>query len=306
MSIKSKRIFIFSLLLSILSNVYRGLTPYTSLYLHQIGIRNIEIYGDLIKLIGYGITLLIVRTGYRLGKTTNIENEYMDYVKALGAGWIASLLLLTPSLLSSDETWRQVAQSTLLQSTMSGHLTGVKLFSGLVLGWLVDNEFKITRTWYLEIRKPVLVYNGVVLVSTLIRNVLFTVFLGEIGNTNIRSYGVYSTILSLLTYPVWIWYLSQMLSSGRNVDLREDYGSILYTIWVPSVVVMSLIYFSNALITQNVNGLMDLLDFMLTYVLKLVESSLGVFGVAFSLLCFGYVHSRYRYSTQLNRSEEDP
>ncbi len=296
-----RKIFMISFILTTLSNIYRGLSPWTQIYLHVWGIpyQYLWFYRDLIQLLGYGITLITILAGYRLGKTSDLENEYMDYVKVLITGWIFSTVLIFALFLSPNENIRQNAFGLVLQSASLGSNVCAYIFSGIVLGWLIDDGFKISRTWNLEVRKPVLVYYSIFLVKSLILQVLFSHFLGQIGNSNIRAYGSYSTLLHGLSYPVWIWYLSKMLSAGRKVDLREDYGSILFTIGGHSVAVMSLISFSQAVFNWDVNGLMDILQFMLSYVLKLIGNILGVFGIAFTLVCFGYLHSKLKLNAHI-------
>ena len=90
-----------------------------------------------------------------------------------------------------------------------------------------------------------------------------------------------------------------MLSLGRRVDLKEDYGSVIYTFWVPSIAYLTL----SELVTiayyyARFQSLSLLGNLPLTYVSRLVGSILRVLGLPIGLLCYGYLHSRYSYNTQ--------
>jgi len=85
------------------------------------------------------------------------------------------------------------------------------------------------------------------------------------------------------------------------MDLAEECRSVLFTIWAASVARMSLSYISNAVIYQSVTGLADLPGFIYNYVIKLAGSTVSVFGLAFALICLGYVSSMYRRSTKEQR-----
>jgi len=297
---KFRRVFWISLIT--LSNIYYGLSPFISLLVIKRGVAfdNIALYRDLTTLVGFGVTLATVTAGYRFGKKADIENQYMQYIKDLGAGWIASTILVLPVFLSPDEIWRGAAQGILVRSATSGYETGAIIFSGIVLGRLIDDRFKVSREWNTLIIRPLIAYNGVKFIGDLIRTVL--VRYSMIYGISVSMMGSYSFLIALVTYPIWLWYLRRMLSAGRKINLAEEYGSVLFTIWAISVAKMTLKRISNALLYQSISGLADLLEFLFDYALNLIGSTVGVFGLAFALICLGYVNTRHRYAAELNES----
>ncbi len=291
---KLRRVFWIGLTLTTLSNIYHGFSAFFPLFLIRRGMAsgNMGFYMDLFTLVGFGVTLGTVMVGYRFTRKADIEKEHMQIIKDLGLGWIVSTILVLPVFLSSDEMWRSLAQVTLMRSATSGYVTGAILFSGMVLGWIIEDRFVISRELNMVILKPLVVYHGVkfierFIMTTLISNSMY-------GGLNIREIGTYSFIMGLLIYPIWLWYLKRMLSSGKKIDLAEEYGSVLFTLWAASAARMSLSYISNAVLWQSFSGLADLPEFIINYAIKLAESTVSVFGLAFALICFGYISSLRR------------
>ena len=146
-----------------------------------------------------------------------------------------------------------------------------------------------------------MVYYGVLLLRALSQRVLSYTLL----NSSNRALSVwYTTVLSWVVFPFWLWYLVRMLSSGRRIDLKEEYGSVLYTIWVPSVVYSTLSYFAVIVFYYLRDPSLSMLEIPVAYGLKFVSSTLGVLGLPFGLLCYGYINSRYRFNAQLNNTKD--
>jgi hypothetical protein len=103
---------------------------------------------------------------------------------------------------------------------------------------------------------------------------------------------------------VWVWYVSRMFRSGKDTNLEEDYGSILYTIWLPSIVLSVLTYSAHVLFYYFRMGMNDLFVLPVAYKLNLIAPTLQVFGVPLALLCYGYLNSKYRYISRLGDKTE--
>ncbi len=295
------RVFWISLILSTFSNLQYGSNLFLPLFHgYSVG-QDIDFYRFVFDFLWYVLSFITIYIGYRIGKDADIENEYQGLIKSLGAGWIASSLIFVPFYLSSDDVLRTIANVTTIYGFTGGYRVAAVLFSTMTIGWITRDGIRFKREWNPVILRPVLVYNGVLLFRALSQRVLNYTLL----NSSNRAPSLwYMTVLSWVVTPFWIWYLVRMLSSGRRIDLKEEYGSVLYTIWVPSIVYSTLSYFAVIVFYYLRYQSLSMLEIPVAYGLKFVSSTLGVLGLPFGLLCYGYIHSRYHFNVQLNNIKD--
>ena len=81
------------------------------------------------------------------------------------------------------------------------------------------------------------------------------------------------------------------------IDLESDYGSVLYTFWVPSIAGSILTYITHVAFYFYRSGMLFAIP--IAYNLKLIGPTLAILGLPFALLCYGYLNSKYRYNAQL-------
>ena len=167
----------------------------------------------------------------------------------------------------------------------------------MTLGTVIRDGIRFKKEWNPVILRPVLVYNGVLLLQSLGQRMKSFILL----NSSNRSAPLWiNTVLGLSVYPFWLWYLFRMYSSGRNIELKEDYGSVLYTILVPTLVYLTLSHLGTMIFYYLRDpSLMMLLNLPVAYGLRFVSSTLGILGLPFALLCYGYINSK----TNISRTE---
>jgi hypothetical protein len=133
--------------------------------------------------------------------------------------------------------------------------------------------FRFKREWNPVILRPVLVYNSVLLIRSWGQRVISYILL------NSPNFSTPLWVTSVLRYsvaPFWLWYIFMMYSSGRKIDLREDYGSILYTVLVPSLVYLTLSHIGIlAFYYLRDPSLWMLLNLPVAYGLRFVSSTLA-------------------------------
>ncbi len=294
---RKMRVFWISLILTTLRNLFYWPKPFLSTYLVANGVLNTEYYRYIIDLLGYTISLATIYIGYRIGRNMDIKNEYRFVIKYLGAGWIASSLICVPVYIFSDEVWRSMIITSILYVFTLRLNVGAVLFSSMTLGTVIRDGMRFKKEWNPVILRPVLVYNGVLLLQSLGQRMKSFILL----NSSNRSAPLWiNTVLGLIVYPFWLWYLFRMYSSGRNIELKEDYGSVLYTILVPTLVYLTLSHLGTMIFYYLRDpSLMMLLNLPVAYGLRFVSSTLGILGLPFALLCYGYINSK----TNISRTE---
>lgn len=110
--------------------------------------------------------------------------------------------------------------------------------------------------------------------------------------------GQYNLVVGSLLFLVWGWYISKLLSCGREIELKEEYVSVLFTLWVVNI--------AGKTVSRAVRVVIDyqydydpwvLVDFLYDVIKSVLTSSLGLMGLGFGVICLGYIHSRYKYES---------
>lgn len=283
------RVFWISLVLS----TSRILTDWASPIVHNYLIPWIgnytEYYMFIFDLLGIILSLIAIFVGYRIGRNTDYKSEYEGFIKFIGIGWIASSLVCVPSYLFVDSAWRELDAIPYV-FTVGLNVCAI-LFSSITLGWIARDGFQIKREWNPVILRPVLVYNGLLLLRPLLQR---TISFIRLNNSNPGAFSSWQmSVIRWSVLPIELWFLVRMLSSGRRIDLKEDYGSVIYTFWVSSVALLTLSELvSIAYYYARFQSLSMLSNLPWTYVRRLIWSTHGILGLPFALLCYGYINSK--------------
>jgi len=245
----------------------------------------VSVFRNIIDIISVIISVGIIVAGYRFGKKKDMANHYMDYTRAMVYSWILVELLAGVGWVLTDSMFRAFFEVALANG-LRGYIYLTPLFSGITLGWLVEDRFRIQPVWSEEIFRYVLLYQGALLTQSVIMAYLAKTML--YSNPQTAAYGLYSLILSLVLLPVSLWFIWKIFEAGKRVELRAVYGSILFTLWAPQVAEGIIGSIARAVILNQI----DVWDLLLVIGRGLLGDSIGVFGNAFAVLCFGYLHSR--------------
>lgn len=255
-----------------------------------------DFYKRILELFNWIISVTVIVSGFWFGRRVDLSKNYRKYLNGLLISWVISAMFLGILWFFTEDITQAVYQIA-ATSAMGGYNYLAPLFSGITLGWLIKERPKIRTEWNHSVLRYVVVYQGVVLLRSLVASYLAMVFMYSGRNTS--AYSSYSFVLSLVLIPVNLWYLWKMFVVGKEVELDQDYGSILFTLWVPQVVVSVLISVTNMLIHQTA-----IVDLLINSVEDIIGVSIRVFGVPFALLCLGYIHSRYMFVEKLERIRE--
>ncbi len=286
------RVFWMSLVLSTLSILTNWGSPIVHMYLIPLIGKYTEYYRFFFDLLYYSLLLVTIFVGYRIGRNADYQSEYKGFIKFMGIGWIVSSLVCIPSYLFVDSAWRELDVIPYV-FTVGLNVCAI-LFSSITLGWITRDEINFKREWNPVILRPVLVYNGLLLLRSLAQRVLRHI---DLNSSNPAAISRSMSVLRWSLLPIWLWYLVRMLSSGRRIDLKEDYGSVIYTFWVSSVALLTLSELvSIAYYYARFQSLSMLSNLPWTYVRRLVGSTIGVLALPFALLCYGYIISKTNIS----------
>lgn len=297
---RSRQVFWISLILSFLTNVLNSSGTVIRSLLMDYGIEYTDFYRSILWLLSVLVNLLVIYLGYRLGKSSDLPDEYRTYVKSMGYAWVVStLIVLVPYLLLDEET-RMFLQIILLMGVPGGYRVPAALFASISLGWLTRDGLIFKREFNQTILKPVLVYNGLLLLRTIIQRISSLYFMNS-GNRSSMSWQM--SLLSWVMTPIWLGYISTLYKNGKNINLETDYGNIFYTFWISSIVLSLLTFVTNVLFYFVRSGMQDLFALPIAYNIKLIGPTLKVFGLPFALLCYSYIDSKYRHKSYLKLSE---
>jgi hypothetical protein len=285
-------IFVLSFTVIAARLLLMGSTAFLRIILLSYNQENYELYENLLKIISTIVKVWAIASGYWLGKKTDLPHQYRGLLTRMGYSWVLAFIVSGIGWYLSDDIPQAMFQAAWMQS-ITGYKFLAPIFSGLVLGWLVEDRFRICRVLSKDILNIVLVYRGVALVSTLVGSYL-TYMRIQTGYTS-KYIGVYMMALSYVLIPVSYWFLWKMYRSGVEIELKSEYGSILYTLGVTHLVIRVIGLLSNMLATGQVN----ILEFIPEFIWDIVSVSTSVFETGFALLCFGYIHSRYRLVEKL-------
>jgi hypothetical protein len=269
-----------------------GSTSFLRIILISYSQENYELYRNLLRIITAVVEAGAIASGYWLGKKTDLPHQYRGLLTRMGYSWVLAFIVSGIGWYLSEDIPKAMFQVACMQS-ITGYKFLAPVFSSIVLGWLIEDRFRISPVLSKDILNIVLLYRGVSLVSTLVGSYL-TYMRIQTGYTS-KYIGVYMTALSYVLIPVGYWFLWKMYRSGIEIELKSEYGSILYTLGVTQIVIRVIGLLSNMLAT----GQMNILDFVSELIWDIVGVSTSVFETGFALLCLGYIHSRYRFVEKL-------
>ncbi|MCB2172462.1 hypothetical protein KQH65_06980 [archaeon] len=290
-------LFVLSFMVIAARLLLMGSTAFLRIILLSYSQENYELYRNLLRIITSVIKVWAIASGYWIGKKTDLSHQYRGLLTRMGYSWVLAFIVSGIGWYLTEGIPQAMFQAACMQS-ITGYKFLAPVFSGLVLGWLIEDRFTISPVLSKDILNIVLVYRGVALVSTLVGSYL-TYMRIQTGYTS-KYIGVYMMVLSYVLIPVSYWFLWKMYRSGIEIELKSKYGSILYTLGVTQLVIRVIGLLSNMLATGQVNAL----DFVPELIWDIVGVSTSVFETGFALLCLGYIHSRYRFVEKLERIKE--
>ena len=273
------------LVLSIVPVSYRG---FLFIILNFRDNNSYEFFKRIFSLFSLIISTLVVVSGFWFGRRVDLSRNYRKYLDSLFIGWVSAEIFIAGLwLITKDDISKSVYQVSVVRG-LSGYSFLAPLFSGITLGWIVKERPIIRTEWNRGVLRYVVIYQGVVLLRSLVSSYLSSTLLHS--GRSVQAYGVYIWVSSLVLIPVNLWYLLKMFEIGKKVELDTEYGRVLFTLWVPRVVVIVITSVANMIVTQTtvVNWLIYLIE-------DIILSPIKVFRTPFALLCLGYIHSRYRF-----------
>ena len=281
------KFFSVLLLATIFVRVYQGITPFSSLHIiSQAGNSEyIKIVRDMIQLGGYLITARLLYSGFKWGKRIDIENQYRTFFKAIIGSWFGSILFSAIGwLLVKDDIWKSIFHLMGTQSILGGYSTGMTVFSGVVLGGLWTDKYRFEREWNRPLLKYVLIVTGLRFVSEMVRTYLWKDYFFH----HREALTTFSWTTAALFWVFHWWFLFKIFGLGKQVDLIGDYKSILYTLGAPKIVANTITEIFQSVVYER-----TILRSMIEIGFRIIQTSLGVFGTGFAVICFGYYHYRY-------------
>lgn len=291
-----RRVYWMSLVTTFISGTYSAVSPFLSLLIIGRGgdYSSVKFYRELFKVLWMLVTFGIIYVWYRMGKTADMKHDYKSHIQSMGASWVVYTVLLVPMYFTiTEEMWKSSIQIALTQSVFSGYSVGAMMFSALTLGWLVEERPVFRKEFNQVILRPVLIYNGVKLLQSILRDYIY--HLNFTTSLSIRSMGTYNAVIGALVFPIWIWYLTRLLGAGKNIELKTDYPIIMFTLWAPNVAKRLLSEVSQILFRYfTYSATPDFLDILYDLAFMLINSVKGLMGLAFGLVCLGYLNSRYQ------------
>ncbi len=257
-----------------------------------------EFFKRIFSLFSLIISTLVIVSGFWFGRRVDLSRNYRKYLDSLLIGWVlAEIIIGGLWFFTKDDISRSVYQIAASRG-LSGYSILAPLFSGITLGWLVKERPTVRTEWNREVLRYVVIYQGIVLLRSLVSSYLSKTLL--YSGRSIQTYGLYSWVSSLVLIPVSLWYMWKMFGIGKKVELGTEYGRILFTLWVPRVVVIAIISVANMIVNQT-----TVVDWLIYLIEDIIWSPLSVFRTPFALLCFGYIHSRYMFVEKLEKIREN-
>lgn len=288
------QLFLLSFIAVVLKLAYVCSNAFTPIFLHYYTIIEYTDIRKIIDIIGIILSGGIIVAGYRFGKKADVANHYRDYIRGMVYSWILVELIAVAGWFPTDGISKSFI-SLAITNGLNGYTYLMPFFSGITLGWLIKDRFTIKPVWSDAVLRYVLIYQGAVMVQSLIRVYLMKTML--YSSRQLTTYGFYTMILSFALIPVTLWFLWKMYETGKQVELGTEYGCILFTLWVPRVAVRIIRLLAETLLIGQ-RSISELLYLMFEDTLG---ASVAVFGNAFAIICFGYIHSRYMNIEMLNR-----
>ena len=296
------QLFLLSFIVMVLKLAYMSANPFFfPMLLRYYTIVEYTVIRNIIDVIGIILSAIIIVAGYWFGKRADMANHYRDYIRGMVYSWVLVEILVAAGWFLTDDLLKSFFEVATMNG-LGGYSYLVPLFSGITLGWLVEEKFTVQPVWSNDILRYVLVYQVAVMVQSLIRVYLSKTML--FTSHQLSTFGFYTMILSFALLPVSLWFLWQMYETGKRVELRAEYGCILFTLWGPRVAVRIIRLLAEMLVI----GQMSVAELLYLGFEDILGVSVGVFGNAFAILCFGYIHSKYMNVELLNRlgkQEED-
>ncbi len=281
------QIFLLSFIVLTLKLTYMSIDAFLPIILlSKYTIIEYTIFRNIKDIIGVLLSASIIVAGYWFGKKADLANHYMDFIRAMVYSWILAELLAGVGWVLTDSMFRTFFEAALANG-LRGYIYFTPLFSGITLGWLVKERFTVKPVWSEDVLRYVLIYQGALLARSVIGVYLSKTLLYS-SHQPVAVYGLYSTVLSLILLPVSLWFLWKMFEAGKQVELGAVYGSILYTLWALSVAGGIIGSIARMVILSQ----LDAWDLLLVIGKGVLGDSIGVFGNAFAVLCFGYLNSR--------------
>lgn len=250
-----------------------------------------EMFKKLFNVFHFIISGLLVIAGFWFGRRVNLDKNYRRYINGLAISWALALSFIGILCFFSDDLYRTVYQIA-ASLGLGGYRYLASLFSGITLGWLVKGRPVISVEWNKDVLRYVSVYQGAVLVRSVGLSYIAAVYLYP--GRSIQAFGLYVQVSSLLLTLVNLWYLWKMYNMGKKVELETEYNDILWTLWVPRLVVILITSLANMIANQTTFA-----DCLINLVEDIIYSPVNLFETPFALLCFGYIHSRYRFVEKL-------
>lgn len=299
MSWDDKRLFntVFGLSFTVIAVrlLITGINPFLRIILLDHNLDNYEVYKNLLNSLLTLVKVWAIASSYWLGKKSNLPHQYRGLLTRMGYSWVLAVILSGIGWYLTEDMSQAVFQIAFMYG-IAGYKYLAPIFSGLVLGWIVEDRFKINPVFCKEILYSVLVYRGVTLTSTLIGSYL-TYMRIHTGYTS-EYRGVYMMGLSNILGLVGVWFLWRMFRSGREIELKSEYGSILFTLGLTHIAIKVVGQVSNMIATSQ----MSAIDLVYGFVKDIIGISTSIFETGFALLCFGYIHSRYMFVEKMERT----
>ena len=282
--------FVF-LILSIVPVRYRG---FLFIILNFRDNNSYDFFKKIFSLFSLITSTLVVVSGFWFGRRVDLSRNYRKYLNGLLAGWVLAIVFLGGLWVFTDYGVFHAIYETSLVHGISGYSYLAPLFSGITLGWLVKERPIIRTEWNREVLRYVGIYQGVVLLTSLVNSYVSKTLL--YSGRSVQAYGLYSWVSSLVLIPVNLWYMWKMFEVGKKIELGTEYGRVLFTLWVPRVVVIVITSVANMILTQT-----TVVDWLSYLIEDIIWSPLSVFRTPFALLCLGYIHSRYRFVEKVEK-----
>ncbi len=292
------QVFILSFIIVALKLIYMSVNPFLPIILNYITIKDYTFYRNILDIFGIMLSGGIIAAGYWFGKKADMVNHYKDYIRGMVYSWILIELIVGVGWFLTEDFAKSVFEVAFVTG-LGGYSFLVPFFSGIALGWLVEEKFTVRPVWSNDILRYVLIFQGAVLVQSLIRVYLSKTML--YSGSPPAAYGLSIEVLSFTLIPFSLWFLWKMFETGKRVELRVEYGSILFTLWAPQLIVSIIGLVANMVVIGQMSGV----DWLFNMGKDLVGVTIGVFGNAFALLCFGCIHSRYMHVEMLNKIEKE-
>lgn len=286
---KKIQYFLISLLLSLSQITYYAVSWSIRSIFNDWGMEFTDLHKDLLWIFWVTINLLTITLGFRHGKDAPLPDVYKQYVRYLFYSWLASTLFfgLVFLLLGNEAlSYSGVA----INAITIGYRIPVIMFSSTVLGWLAKDGITLNRVLNKTIMKPVILYNIIHLLRLILNRYI------AYQRISVGGYSIAWTVnlTNWVVKPIWVWYIYALYNRGRNMDLKNEYGEVLYTFWVTTMALSLLTYLANVLFYYFRSGIQGLSALPVAYLPKVIAPTLNILSLPFAVLCYAYFESKYR------------